>query len=186
MYGSWEFFDHQFLWKESIDVLVFCMEIVIKESCHFWFGVVRCASHPIRLQDFFYHSTAGKNWSLKSCLHGNSHQGKVTSETTSFGWVLPGVSIVQSDCRILWWSVSLVRAKWYLSFYAWSQSSKEINIWDYHFGWVWPVLPRDFDILWLLISVDIPVILHGVSHQGKAACVPLIQSDCIILWSSLS
>ena len=34
-------------------------------------------------------------------LHGDNHQERVGSETATFGWVWPVVSLVQSDCRIL-------------------------------------------------------------------------------------
>ena len=50
-------FDHQYLWKESSNLLDF--------------------------------------------LHGENHQGKVPSETTFFGWVLPVVLLIESDFIIL-------------------------------------------------------------------------------------
>ena len=31
-------------------------------------------------------------------MHGVSHQGKVLSETTTFGWVWPVLYLIQSDC----------------------------------------------------------------------------------------
>ena len=34
-------------------------------------------------------------------LHGDIHQGKVTSEATTFAYILPGVPRDQSYCRIL-------------------------------------------------------------------------------------
>ena len=34
-------------------------------------------------------------------LHGDIHQGKVASETTTFGWVWLGVPLFQLDCVIL-------------------------------------------------------------------------------------
>ena len=49
------FFDHQYLWNESSDILVFCMELVIKGMQHLRltiFSVVSCASHSIRLQEY--------------------------------------------------------------------------------------------------------------------------------------
>ena len=60
--------DHQYLWKESIDLLIFS--------------------------------------------HGDNHQEKVASETSTFGWVLRVVPLVQSDCMIRWSSISLERIKW--------------------------------------------------------------------------
>ena len=47
-------FDHQYLWKESINLL--------------------------------------------GLLNGDNHQREVASQTTSFGWVHPVKSLVQSDC----------------------------------------------------------------------------------------
>ena len=37
----------------------------------------------------------------QSFLHGDNHQWKVTSETTTLVWVWPVVPFVQSDSRIL-------------------------------------------------------------------------------------
>ena len=51
------FFDHQYLWKESIDLLVF--------------------------------------------LHGDNHQRKIASETTTLDVIWAIVLPTQSDCRIL-------------------------------------------------------------------------------------
>ena len=51
------FFDHQYLWKESIGILDF--------------------------------------------LHGDNHQRKVASETTTLGWMRSVGSLIQLECRIL-------------------------------------------------------------------------------------
>ena len=46
------FFDHPFLWKESINILVFhaCCRSLWEgniRDCHFWLNVTSCASLPI-------------------------------------------------------------------------------------------------------------------------------------------
>ena len=80
------FFDHQYVGKESIDILVF--------------------------------------------LHVVSYQWKIASETTTFSWVWPVVSLIQSNCRILWSLLSLERTNWYHSFFPWRWESSEGSIWD--------------------------------------------------------
>ena len=45
------------------------------------------------------------NWYL-SFLYGNIPHGKVASETNTFGWVWPVEPLLQSDCKILWSSIS--------------------------------------------------------------------------------
>ena len=42
---------------------------------------------------------------------------KIASETTFFGWVWPGVLLIQSNRRILWLSMSLDGINWYLRFF---------------------------------------------------------------------
>ena len=49
-------------------------------------------------------------------LHEDYHQRKVTSETTTFGWVWPVVLLLQSDCRIFWSSVFLEGINRYVRF----------------------------------------------------------------------
>ena len=71
------FFDHQFLWEKSIDILVFLM-------------------------------------------HRVSHQGKIASEITTFDWILTSVSLVQTDRKILWSTISMARTNQYnIWFFAW-------------------------------------------------------------------
>ena len=52
------FFDHQYLWKKSFDILDFCVEIITRKSQYlrlllsvFRSGVASGASHPVRMQD---------------------------------------------------------------------------------------------------------------------------------------
>ena len=47
---------------------------------------------------------------------GDNHQGMVGSQTTTFGWILPVMPLVQSDCRTLWSSIFQEKVKWYLCF----------------------------------------------------------------------
>lgn len=45
-------------------------------------------------------------------LHGENHEGKVASKTTTFVWLWPGVPLVQLDSMILWLWISLERINW--------------------------------------------------------------------------
>ena len=66
------FFDHQYLWKESSDILVFCMELVIKGRQHLRLtilGVASCASHSIRLQDSDHQYICKESTNLFDFLH---------------------------------------------------------------------------------------------------------------------
>ena len=84
------FFDHQYLWKESSDILVFCMELVIKGRQHLRLtilGVASCASHSIRLQDSDHQYICKESTNLFDFLHEDDHQGKVPCKTISFGQV---------------------------------------------------------------------------------------------------
>ena len=63
----------------------------------------------------------------------------------------------QSDCSILWWSISLEGIKWYHSFFCMELSLREGNIWDYHFwlGWiVVSLVQSDCRIIWSSISLE--------------------------------
>ena len=68
-------------------------------------------------------------------MHAIRHQGKVASETSDFHWVRPVVSPILSDCSILRSSTPLVGINWYLRFFAWRYSSREVAV-----GWVRPSL----------------------------------------------
>ena len=74
-------------------------------------------------------------------FHGDNHQGKVWSETTTFGWVQPVVLLVQSDCRILWSSMSLEGIIWYLCFLCGDNHQGKAGSETTAFGWVWPGVP---------------------------------------------
>ena len=49
-------------------------------------------------------------------LHGDSHKGKVESDTTFFGWVWPVATFIQANCGITWSSISLESINFHLSF----------------------------------------------------------------------
>ena len=68
-------------------------------------------------------------------LHGDSHQEKLASEITTFGWVSPVVLLTQWDYRIYSSSICLAWKESIdtLVFFAWRYSSREGSIWDYHF-----------------------------------------------------
>ena len=61
---------------------------------------------------------------LLDCLHVDK-QRKAASETTTFDWVWSVVHLVQSDCRILWSSISLEGINRYLSFFCVEIINKE-------------------------------------------------------------
>ena len=61
-----------------------------------------CTSCQIRWQDSLVINISEENQSIFFFfLQGDIHQGKVASETTTFGWVWLGVPLFQSDCVIL-------------------------------------------------------------------------------------
>ena len=53
-------------------------------------------------------------------LHVVSHQGKVASGTTTFGWMPSVKLLLKFDSRILWSTIFLKRISHYLSFFVWS------------------------------------------------------------------
>ena len=72
-------------------------------------------------------------------LHGDNHQGKVAYKTTTFGWVLPGLSLIQLDYKIIRSTASREGIKWYLSLFTWNYSSRESSIHcsaSWQFGWL--------------------------------------------------
>ena len=113
----------------------------------------------------------------------------------------PFVPLVESDCRILWSSVSLERIRWYLSWFVKSLSPTEGRIRDYNF-WLGVAacffLPVRFFYQYLCKkSSDILVLILEDSHQRAVTpenitfgwmwlVMPLVKSDCTILWWSIS
>ena len=96
-------FDHQYLLKESIDILCFLhgdnqqRKVASENSSTFWLGVASCGFRLIRLQGPLIINISGKNpGNLLDFLH-EDHQVKVVSATTIFIWICPHV---QLDCRI--------------------------------------------------------------------------------------
>ena len=68
---------------------------------HFWLGVASFVSCPIRFQDSLIINNLRKSQLIPFFfLRGDSHQVKVAPVTTTFEWVWPGVTFVQSDFRI--------------------------------------------------------------------------------------
>ena len=126
-------------------------------------------------------------------LHWDNHEWKIVSETATFSWVLPVVPLVQTDCMILLLPLFL------------EEIQRKVSIWDYLCWWCvasctfCPILLQDF----LIINVSkknqmiSQFFLHGFNYQEKAASnttlfgwvrpfLPLVQSYCRILWSSIS
>ena len=90
-----------------------------------------CSNKIARL---FYHQTIWKkSIGILVFLHRESLQGTLISETTTFGWVWPGVPLVQLNCRIFRSAISVEGNKWCPIFFAWRCLSREGTIWDYHF-----------------------------------------------------
>ena len=58
-------FGHQYLWKESIEILLFFIKGTIREGSiwdyFFWFGLVMCVFCPFRLQDSLIISISRRN-----------------------------------------------------------------------------------------------------------------------------
>ena len=71
------------------------------------------------------------NWYIYFFWDKDNHQWKVSSETTTFGWIWSGVSLVQSDCRIPWSPLSLDKIDWYLGFLCLELGPREGSIWVY-------------------------------------------------------
>ena len=57
-----------------------------------------CVSDPIKLKDSLISNNTGKNQLMS---YGENQQIKVAFKTTTLGWVWPGVSLDESDFRIL-------------------------------------------------------------------------------------
>ena len=120
---SFDHFDYQYLWKGSIDILTFCIEIVIKGRQHVrlsfpvkW-GQVGFLSNLIA--QFSDHQYLWNELSdILDFFQGDNHQEKGVSETATFGWVCQGVLLIQSDCRILWSLIFFEGIIWYPRFLA--------------------------------------------------------------------
>ena len=98
------FFYHQYLWKQSNDILVIFDGVGLQaktasEKVVVWSDVARFAFHAIRLHDSLTINIFRENQLISYFFfHVVSHQGKVASETD---WVLPVKFFVKLDCRIL-------------------------------------------------------------------------------------
>ena len=125
---------------------------------HSCLDVARCASRTIRFQDSLTSNISGKNQLIFSFVMCEvSHQGKITSGTNTFGWVLPGKPYVQSVCRILLWSISLEKINILVCLqgvsHQWNVAYETTN-----FGWMWPVVllvQSDYRIFWSAMSLEI-------------------------------
>ena len=104
--------------KNLIWWCVFYSKKTAKTTClgknwFFSYGLKRFK--PIRFQYSFIIIISGRNQSLPHFfLYGDNHQGKVGSEVITFGWVLPVVLLIQSNCMILWLSIFLERVNGHL------------------------------------------------------------------------
>ena len=101
------FFDHQYFWKESSDILFFCMELVIKRRQHLGLPLsVKCGQLSLssnQVAQFFEYQCLWSKWvDILDFLDGDNHQEKVAYESTSFGQVQPVVLFIQPDSRILY------------------------------------------------------------------------------------
>ena len=87
------FFDHQYLWKESMNTKDFLLggNQQLKEGWgyHFCLGLANCVYHSNRLQNsLIINISAWNQLILHFFIHGDNHQRKEGSETASF-WI-PG------------------------------------------------------------------------------------------------
>ena len=105
--------------------------------------MTRCSSCPIRLQDPLIINILGKTLFISYFLwvvmyfYGDvllcTFLRKVASQTNTFSWVWPGVSLVQSDWKIIW---SLIYLKWVNSYFrvlTWRWSQRKGSIWVHPF-----------------------------------------------------
>lgn len=106
------FFDHQYLWKESLDILVFCIEVIIKLASEATTFVVGCGQFCFlssKILGFFDNQYFFEELIILDFLRGDNHKGNLALETTFWVLICSDVLLVQSDCRILKSSVSLER-----------------------------------------------------------------------------
>ena len=91
------------------------MELFIKRRYHLRLPLlVRCGHFYLlanQIAGLFDHKYLWKE-SNNPLDYLHSHQGKVASETTSFGWVWPVVLHIHSGSKILWLSVSVIKIRW--------------------------------------------------------------------------
>ena len=136
-------------------------------------------------------------------MHESNHQRKLESDTTTLGLIWPGVSLVQSDLKILWSAVSLKQINWYLSFsymeLVIKGSMRDLLLFGCgQLGFRSSQIAGFFDhqFLWKN-AIVILIFLHEVTHQGEVApkttifgwlrsVVSLLQSDCRVFWSAIS
>ena len=113
------FFNYQCLRKESIDTVYFLHggNYQRREDLRLSL-VVDCGQLCLIQSRLFNSSIFWKrvNW-YRSFLLGD--HWKVAPVTTTFCWLWLVVSLVQSDCRILWATVSLKITNQHLWFFAW-------------------------------------------------------------------
>ena len=63
--------------------------------------MARCASYPNKLQDSLINNLWKESSDILDFLYGDINQKTIASEASSFGCLRPGLSLVQSDFRIL-------------------------------------------------------------------------------------
>ena len=98
----------------------------MEKICFFSYGL-KC-TQLIRLQCSLITSMSERNQFF--AWKESSKKDSILS--VIFGWVLPDVLVVQSDCSILWSTVSLDKSNWYLRFFAWRYASRKGSIWEFH------------------------------------------------------
>lgn len=79
------FFDHQYLWKESLDILVFCIEVIIKLASEATTFVVGCGQFCFlssKILGFFDYQYFFKELIILDFLRGDNHTGNLALETT--------------------------------------------------------------------------------------------------------
>ena len=87
------FFDHQYLRKKSSDILVIFHRVGLQakaasEKVVVWLDATRFVFHVIRLHGSLVINILGEKQLISYFfMHAVSHQGKVASDATTFGWV---------------------------------------------------------------------------------------------------
>ena len=110
------FFDPQYLWKESSDILVFCTELFIKWRYHqrqlFLVGCGQLFNSSNQIAGFFGHQYLWKELSVLFF-----YMELVISWRYHLKVLLLVVPLIQSDDWILWSKISHQRVNGYLSFW---------------------------------------------------------------------
>ena len=111
-----KFFYHQYLWKQSIEILKFSAWVSHQQkAASEGLPLLFVCGHEYLIsnqtEQFFHQQYYWKEQiNVFDFLYRDNHQGKIIS----IGCVIPSVPLVQSDYRILRSTISLEGVKWCL------------------------------------------------------------------------